>query len=61
MRDVVGKRRVGAGVHLELLVAHERGDRAFDDVDALVLARMGVDWRLVAAAHPVVQDSPVTA
>ena len=61
MRGVVVKRRLGAGVHLELLVAHERGDRAFDYVDALVLARMGVDRRLVAAAHPVVQGSPVTA
>src|SRR4051794_12272275 len=61
MRDVVRKRRVGAGLHLELLVTHVRGDRAFDDIDGLVLTRMGVDGRLVAGAHAAFHDSPILA
>src|SRR3954451_13068288 len=61
VRDVVGKRRVGAGLHLELLVTHVRRDRAFDDVDGLVLTRMGVDGRLVAGTHAVFRDGPLLA
>src|SRR3954466_3825634 len=59
MRDVVRKRRVGASLHLELLVTHVRGDRAFDDVDGLVLTRMGVDGRLVAGTHAAFHDGPI--
>ena len=61
MRDVVGKRRVGPGFHLELLVTDVRGDRALEDVHGLVLARVGVDGRLVAGPHAVFHDGPLAA
>ncbi len=46
VRDVLGKCRVGAGLHIDALVADDRGDRASDDVEGLVFARVGVDRRL---------------
>jgi hypothetical protein len=61
MRDVVGKRRIGPGFHLELLVTHVCGDRALEDVNGFVLARMGVDRRLVAGPHAVFHDGPLAA
>jgi len=55
----LGKRRVGAGVHLGPLVADECRDRALEDVEGLVFARVGVDRRLVAGAHVQFDDGPV--
>ena len=56
-----GKRCVGTGFHLELLVTHVRGDRALEDVNGLVLACVGVDGRLVAGPHEVFHDGPLAA
>ena len=61
VRDVVGKGRVGPGFDLELLVTDVRGDRAFEHVHGLVLARVGVDGRLVAGSHAVFHDGPLAA
>src|SRR4051812_15477066 len=59
VRNVVRERRIGPGFHLELLVAHERDDRALEHVDGLVLARVEVDRRLVAGADVVLHDGPL--
>src|SRR4051794_18971667 len=61
VRDVLGKRRVGTGLHVDALVADDRGDRTGDDVEGLVLARVGVDRRLAAGARSQLDDGPVTA
>jgi hypothetical protein len=52
---------MGARFHLELLVAHVGDDRSFENVNALVLASVGVDRRLVAGAHHVFHDGPIAA
>jgi hypothetical protein len=38
-----------------------RGDCAVDDIDRLILTRVGVHWRLVARAHSPFDDCPVAA
>ena len=61
MRHVLRKRRVGPGFHLELLVTDVRSDRALEDIQGLVLARVGMDWRFVARPHEVFDDGPLAA
>src|SRR3954453_21392335 len=61
MRYVLRERRVGPGFHLDLLVADVRSDRAFEDIEGLVLARVDMDRRFVARAQPPFDDCPVTA
>ena len=61
MRHVLGQRGVGAGLDVDLLVADEGGDRAVEDVDGLVLPRVGMDRRLVAGAYAPLDDGPVAA
>jgi hypothetical protein len=61
MRHVLRERRVGPGFHLDLLVTNVRSDRALEDIEGLILPRVGVDWRFVARAHPPFDDCPVAA
>src|ERR671931_286031 len=57
--NILGKRGVRAGLDLDPLVADESGDRAVENVDRLVLTRVGVDRRVVAGAHAPFNDGPV--
>ena len=59
MGNILGKRGVGAGLNLDPLVADESSDRALQDVDGLVLTRVGVDRRVVAGADAPFNDGPV--
>ena len=59
VRNVLGKRRVRPGFHVDPLVADECGDRSVEDVQRLVFARVGVDRRLVAGAQMPLHDGPV--
>src|SRR4051794_20338229 len=56
---VLGKRGVGAGFDLDPLVGHERGDRAVEHVDRLVLAGVRVDGWLVARADAPFDAGPL--
>jgi hypothetical protein len=58
MRDILGKRRVGPGFHVDPLVSNECGDRSIEDVQRLVFARVGVDRRLVAGAQVPLHHGP---
>src|SRR3954454_7797505 len=59
MGNILGKRGVRAGLHLDPLVSDESGDRAVQDVDGLVLTRVDVDRRVVAGPHAPFNDRPV--
>src|SRR4051812_20345093 len=56
--NILGKRGVRAGLHLDPLVSDESGDRAVQDVDGLVLTRVDVDRRGVARPPPPFNDRP---
>src|SRR4051794_41892434 len=61
MRHVLRERRVGPGFHLDLLVADVRSDRALEDIERLIFARVDMDRRFVARTHPPFDDCPVAA
>src|SRR5438270_425677 len=61
MRHVLRERRVGPSFHLDLLVTDVRSDRALEDIEGLILARVGMDWRFVARAQTPFDDCPVAA
>src|SRR5947209_13024662 len=61
MRHVLRKRRIGPGLHLELLVTDVRSDRALKDIKILILARVDMDGRFVARAQTPFDDCPVAA
>src|SRR3954468_9683310 len=61
MRDVLRERRIGPRFHLDLLVTDVRSDRALEDIEGLILARVGMDRRFLAREHPPFDDCPVAA
>src|SRR4029453_6866185 len=52
MRHVLGKRGVRAGVDVDPLVTDEGGNRAVEDIEGLVFARVGVDWGVPGGRPP---------
>src|SRR4051812_17130023 len=58
MRHVLRERRVGPGFHLDLLVADVRSDRALEDIERLIFARVDMDPRFVARPHPPSHPRP---
>src|ERR671919_2811414 len=52
MRHILRERRVGPRFHLDLLVTDVRSDRARENIDGLVLPRVGMDRRVVARPPP---------
>src|SRR2546421_45979 len=60
MRYTAGKSRVGAWPHLDAVIADPRNELPLNDEDELVLARVGVEWRLLSGPH-LPQDSAIVA
>src|SRR3954454_6312041 len=52
MRHVLRERRVGPRFHLDLLVTNVRSDRALEDIEGLILARVGMDLSVLARVPP---------
>src|SRR4051795_9933538 len=61
MRDVLRERRIGPRFHLDLLVTDVRSDRALEDIEGLILARVGMDRRVLPPRHPPLAPPPVAA
>src|SRR5204862_5056580 len=57
--NVLGKGGVRSCLDLDPLIADEGGDRAFEDVEGLVLACVDVDRRLIAGSYAPFDDGPV--